>query len=181
MGIEGLWEVSYRALGARSIGTQSSRRYVQALAPANERSSLVSLALQGRYQGSPPFTPYVIGVDARYVESHPAVVLVDTPCLPPSIWFEQCQQQRWQRANPQSGMNPALRVFFLRVANLARQPIQLIFCYDGPNRPARKRGKNVRVRDHWMVKPTRRILDAFNIAWHEVSLHTSGSLCADQN
>jgi hypothetical protein len=143
--------------------------------------SLASLALQGRYQGSPPFTPYIVGVDARYVENHPAIVL-DAPSVPPSIWFEQCQQQRWQRANPQSGMNPALRVFFFRVANLVRQPIQLIFCYDGPNRPARKRGKNVCARDHWMVKPTRRILDAFNIAWHEVSSHTvtSDSLCGNQ-
>jgi hypothetical protein len=79
--------------------------------------SLASLALQGRYQGSPPFTPYIVGVDARYVENHPAIVL-DAPSVPPSIWFEQCQQQRWQHANPQSGMNPALRVFFFRVANL---------------------------------------------------------------
>ena len=73
---------------------------------------------------------------------------------PSSIWFEQCQQQKWQRAHPQSGMNPALRVFPFRLANLVQQPIQLIFCYDGPNRPARKRGKKVGMHDHWMVNPT---------------------------
>ncbi|KAG1867022.1 PIN domain-like protein, partial [Suillus tomentosus] len=45
-------------------------------------------------------------------------------------------------------------------------PVQLVFAYDGPDRPALKRGKNVATaKDHWMTKPTQRILDAFNIQW----------------
>ncbi|KAG1816034.1 PIN domain-like protein, partial [Suillus subaureus] len=42
---------------------------------------------------------------------------------------------------------------------------QLIFCYDGNQRPEVKRGLCVSTRDHWMVKPTQCILDAFNTQW----------------
>jgi len=48
-------------------------------------------------------------------------------------------------------------------------PVQLVFAYDGPDRPAIKRGRSVVTgKDHWMVKPTQRILDAFNIQWFTV-------------
>ncbi|KAG1794948.1 uncharacterized protein BJ212DRAFT_1249359, partial [Suillus subaureus] len=40
---------------------------------------------------------------------------------------------------------------------------QLVFCYDGNQWPEVKRGHHVSTRDHWMVKPTQCILDAFNI------------------
>ncbi|KAG1863487.1 PIN domain-like protein, partial [Suillus tomentosus] len=48
---------------------------------------------------------------------------------------------------------------------LVRFPVQLIFCYDGDQRPEVKRGRRVSTRDHWMVKPTQRILNAFNTQW----------------
>ncbi|KIJ04897.1 hypothetical protein PAXINDRAFT_103975 [Paxillus involutus ATCC 200175] len=120
----------------------------EVLAPASERTSLAALAVRNRFEHSPPVAPYTVGVDV-------------------SVWFEQCQQPKWQRAHAQSGMNAPLRTFFFRLAHLSQHPIQLLFCYDGAERPAVKRGKRVFARDHWMVKPTRRILDAFNVPWRE--------------
>ncbi|KIJ15216.1 hypothetical protein PAXINDRAFT_12129 [Paxillus involutus ATCC 200175] len=131
----------------------------EVLAPAGQWVSIMALAVRDRYVGSPPFMPYTIAVDI-------------------SIWFEQCQQQKWQRAHSQSGMNPALRVFFLHLAVLAGLPIRLLFCYDGPGRPAVKRGTKVSTRDHWMVEPTRRILNAFNIAWIEAGGEAEAELAA---
>ncbi|KIK73728.1 hypothetical protein PAXRUDRAFT_29230 [Paxillus rubicundulus Ve08.2h10] len=117
---------------------------VHVLEPATSEVPLLLLALANWYYGTAPHVPYVIGVDAR---------------------FEQCQQQMWYRAHPRSGQNPLLCSFIFRVACLARLPIHLVFCYDGKERPCTKRGREVRTSDHWMVCPTRRILNAFNIPW----------------
>ncbi|KAG1845803.1 PIN domain-like protein, partial [Suillus tomentosus] len=65
----------------------------------------------------------------------------------------------------QTGMNPTIRTFLFRLAQLARHPVQLIFCYDGDQRPNVKRGHRVSTKDHWMVQPTQRILNAFNMQW----------------
>ncbi|KAG2126075.1 PIN domain-like protein, partial [Suillus cothurnatus] len=117
------------------------------LKPTARTKSLTALALEGRYAGCPPFRPFIIGVDV-------------------SIWFEQCQQVMRGRAHARSGQNPALRTFLFRTARLKCFPVQLVFAYDGPDRPALKRGKSVATtKDHWMTKPTQRILDAFNIQW----------------
>ena len=75
------------------------------------------------------------------------------------------------RAHARSGQNPALRTFLFRTARLKSFPVQLVFAYDGPDRPSVKRGRNVvTAQDHWMVKPTQRILDAFNIQWFVVCM-----------
>ncbi|KAF8133381.1 PIN domain-like protein [Boletus edulis] len=112
-----------------------------------EEVQLLSLAIGDRYRGMPPYRPYTIGINA-------------------SVWFEQCQQQTWHRAHLQSGQNPALRTFIFRLARLARLPVHLVFCYDGAKRPTVKRNKQVRTNsNHWMVRPTQRVLDAFNIPW----------------
>ncbi|KAH7908682.1 PIN domain-like protein, partial [Hygrophoropsis aurantiaca] len=138
MGVEKLWEV---------------------LAPAATTVSLPLLALQDRFQGGPPHTPYRIGVDV-------------------SILFERCQQVLMLRAHPQSGQNPALRTFFYRVTHLLRLPLQLVFCYDGDERPVRKREHNVSTKDHWMVKPTQRILDSLGIPWFRARGEAEAELAA---
>ncbi|KAG1781374.1 PIN domain-like protein, partial [Suillus placidus] len=79
-----------------------------------------------------------------------------------SGWFEQCQQGKWHREHAQTGQNPALQTFLFR---LARYPLQLVFCYDGNQQPGIKRGHKVSLKEHWMVKPTQHILDAFNTEW----------------
>lgn len=73
------------------------------------------------------------------------------------------------RAHARSGQNPALRTYLFQTARLKCFPVQLVFAYDGLDRPALKRGKNVATaKDHWMTRPTQRILDAFNIQWFMV-------------
>ncbi|KAG1864323.1 PIN domain-like protein [Suillus subluteus] len=117
------------------------------LKPSARTKSLTALALEGRYAGCPPFRPFIIGVDV-------------------SIWFKQCQQVMCGQAHARSGQNPALCTFLFWTARLKHFLVQLVFTYDGPDRPALKRGKNVATtKDHWMTKPTQRILDAFNIQW----------------
>ncbi|KAG1817022.1 PIN domain-like protein [Suillus variegatus] len=98
--------------------------------------------------GPAPHSPYIVGVDA-------------------SAWFEQCQQGRWHRAHAQTGQNPALRTFLFRLARLARLPVQLVFVFDG---------NQVSTNDHWMVKPTQRLLNAFNVQWIMVSFFSFFSL-----
>ncbi|KAG1751765.1 PIN domain-like protein [Suillus lakei] len=121
------------------------------LKPSATTESLAALALDGRYTtGRPPFRPFVIGVDV-------------------SVWFEQCQQVTRGRAHAQSGQNPPLRTFIFRTARLKSFPVQVIFAYDGPERPALKRGQKVATKKtHWMTKPTQRILDTFDIQWFTV-------------
>lgn len=86
-----------------------------------------------------------------------------------SVWFEQCQQVTRGRAHAQSGQNPPLRTFIFRTARLKSFPVQVIFAYDGPERPALKRGQKVTMKKtHWMTKPTQRILDTFDIQWFTV-------------
>lgn len=94
-----------------------------------------------------------------------------------SGWFEQCQQGKWHRAHAQTGMNPALRTFLFRLSRLARYPVKLVFCYDGEQRPKIKRGHRVSTKDHWMVDPTQRILNVFNMQWLTVR-RFSFSLCS---
>ncbi|KAG1766126.1 PIN domain-like protein, partial [Suillus placidus] len=71
----------------------------------------------------------------------------------------------WHHAHAQTGQNPALRTFLFHLARLTRYPVQLIFCYDSNQRPDVKRGHKVSSREHWMVKPTKHILDIFNMQW----------------
>ncbi|KAG2029355.1 hypothetical protein BDR03DRAFT_1018500 [Suillus americanus] len=127
------------------------------LKPSARMKSLMVLALEGRYAGCPPFRPFIIGVDV-------------------SIWFEQCQQVMRGQAHAQSGQNPALRTFLFRTARLKCFLVQLVFTYDRPDRPVLKQGQNVATtKDHWMMKPTQRILDAFNIQWFMISKGSSFS------
>ncbi|KAH7910372.1 PIN domain-like protein [Hygrophoropsis aurantiaca] len=138
MGVDHLWEV---------------------LAPAATSRSLMSLALQNRFHGEPPFAPYRVGVDV-------------------SILFERCQQVQMLRAHPQSGQNAPLRTFFYRVTRLLKLPLQLVFCYDGDERPAFKRERRVSPKDHWMVKPTQRILNALGVPWFKARGEAEAELAA---
>ncbi|KAG2138983.1 PIN domain-like protein [Suillus clintonianus] len=108
MGINDLWEV---------------------LEPAAAIVPLISLAIEGRYEGPAPHVPYVVGVDARRAKILPS------------------------------------EHFYFGLARLVRLPVQLIFAFDGNQRPQIKRGHRVSTNDHWMVKPTQRLLNAFNVQW----------------
>ncbi|OBZ74120.1 Flap endonuclease GEN 1 [Grifola frondosa] len=81
-----------------------------------------------------------------------------------SIWLYQCQQT-FAIGHAQSGKNPELRLIFFRLARLFRLPIIPIFVFDGPSRPALKRGKKVLPLEHWLSQGARHFIDAFGFEW----------------
>ncbi|KAG0705254.1 hypothetical protein DFH29DRAFT_997043 [Suillus ampliporus] len=109
IGINDLWEACPHCF-VHSPGV------FQVLEPAAATVPLISLAIQGCYEGPAPHVPYVVGVYA-------------------SAWFKQCQQ------------------------------VQLVFTFDGNQQLQIKRGHRVSTNNHWMVKPTQRLLNAFNMQW----------------
>jgi hypothetical protein len=86
-----------------------------------------------------------------------------------SIWFKQCQQVARGWAHAQSGQNPPLHTFIFRTAQLKSFLVQVIFAYDGLEHLALKWGQKVMTKKtHWMMKPTQRVLDTFDIQWFMV-------------
>ncbi|KAG1766269.1 PIN domain-like protein [Suillus occidentalis] len=86
-----------------------------------------------------------------------------------SVWFKQCQQVARGWAHAQSGQNPPLHTFIFRTAQLKSFLVQVIFAYDGLERLVLKWGQKVMTKKtHWMMKPTQRVLDTFDIQWFMV-------------
>ncbi|CAG8110606.1 unnamed protein product [Penicillium salamii] len=80
-----------------------------------------------------------------------------------SIWLFQAQAGR-------GGRNPELRTLFFRLLNLLALPVHPLFVYDGPHKPAFKRGKAVSSRSYSSVPIIRRskdLLEKFRFPWHE--------------
>ncbi|CAG8404094.1 unnamed protein product [Penicillium salamii] len=80
-----------------------------------------------------------------------------------SIWLFQAQAGR-------GGRNPELRTLFFRLLNLLALPVHPLFVYDGPQKPAFKRGKAVSSRSYGSVPIIRRskdLLEKFRFPWHE--------------
>ncbi|KAH9927787.1 PIN domain-like protein, partial [Fomitopsis serialis] len=83
-----------------------------------------------------------------------------------SIWFHQIQNT-FAIGHAQSGENPELRTLFFRLARLLRLPVHAIFVFDGPDRPAMKRGRRVVPTGHWMVGAMKCFIEAFGYGyWH---------------
>lgn len=57
--------------------------------------------------------------------------------------------------------NPELTALLMRCERLAQLPLTPHFVFDGPERPALKRGKVVKGTDHWSCDPFKTILDAY--------------------
>lgn len=61
-----------------------------------------------------------------------------TLCVEPhSLWVFHA------RSVPQSGLNPFIRTLFFKILKLLQYPILLLFVFDGPHKPAMKRGSKV--------------------------------------
>jgi holliday junction resolvase YEN1 len=69
----------------------------------------------------------------------------------------------------QAGKNPELRVLYYRLARLLMLPVTAIFVFDGPKRPAVKRGKKVRAKPHWLTNGFRELVAAFGFHSHLVT------------
>jgi Holliday junction resolvase YEN1 len=86
-----------------------------------------------------------------------------------SIWIGQAQaifNSRELRA--QAGENPELRVLYFRLARLLKLPVTAVFVFDGPKRPAVKRGKQVRPKPHWLTHGLEALVTAFGFHSHQV-------------
>ncbi len=70
----------------------------------------------------------------------------------------------------QSGENPQFRHLFSRLAMLAERPIHAVFVADGTQRPAYKRGTEVKPAHVWLTDGLRRMVEAFGFVWIEVCI-----------
>ncbi|KAI6030288.1 hypothetical protein EDC04DRAFT_3091706 [Pisolithus marmoratus] len=75
-----------------------------------------------------------------------------------SIWF-------FHAAYGREGENPELRTLFFRCCRLLQSPLLPLFVFDGPKRPAVKRGKRVGGNTHWLTTGMKNIIHAFGFEW----------------
>ncbi|KAF8176922.1 PIN domain-like protein [Pholiota molesta] len=61
--------------------------------------------------------------------------------------------------NPQAG--GGLYIFFKKLAEFTKAPVNLVFVLDGPERPPVKRGHEVRDRPVWWIEPAVQLIDMF--------------------
>ncbi|EFX06036.1 flap structure-specific endonuclease [Grosmannia clavigera kw1407] len=77
-----------------------------------------------------------------------------------SIWQFQIQAAR-------GGANPAIRTLFYRLVRLLGIPIQPIFVFDGPNKPAFKRNKRSAKSDGTATAMAKRLIRLFGFMAHD--------------
>ncbi len=85
-----------------------------------------------------------------------------------SIWIHEIQQT-FVIGHAQAGTNPELRTLLYRLARLLAVSASVVFVFDGPGRPAFKRGRNVVPADHWLVTDFKDMATAFGFDVHQVS------------
>lgn len=95
----------------------------------------------------------------RFLASHsrPPRIAIDV-----SIWLFQAQAGR-------GGANPELRTLFFRLARLVALPVHPLFVFDGPERPAYKRGKLIQRSGNgagWVLSLAKRLIELFRFPWH---------------
>ncbi|EIW76723.1 hypothetical protein CONPUDRAFT_146515 [Coniophora puteana RWD-64-598 SS2] len=112
------------------------------LRPAAVTRSLADLAVvDGFERNASGLRGFRIGIDA-------------------SIWF-------FHAAYGREGENPELRTLFFRCARLCELPFLPIFVFDGPKRPAMKRGKRVGGSAHWLEGNMQAVIEAFGFEWRK--------------
>ncbi|KAF8556743.1 hypothetical protein OG21DRAFT_1602064 [Imleria badia] len=112
----------------------------EVLRPAGQVRSLTELAVEDGFNANPSHQRgFRIGIDA-------------------SIWF-------FHAAYGREGENPELRTLFFRCCRLLQSPLLPLFVFDGPNRPAVKRGKRVGGNAHWLTQGMKNIIEAFGFEW----------------
>lgn len=78
-----------------------------------------------------------------------------------SIWIYQCQA---------AAGHAALQTIFYRLARLLTLPVHPLLVFDGPCRPAVKRGRRLMHRRLPMESAIKRFAEAFGFTWLQVSL-----------
>jgi holliday junction resolvase YEN1 len=69
----------------------------------------------------------------------------------------------------QIGENPVLRILFFHLCRLLTLPVIPIFVFDGPDRPAKKRGIRVKKQPHWLTERFEAFIEAFGFCWYTVT------------
>lgn len=110
------------------------------LAPVAQTTTLPSYCLTTFTENTNELRGFRLGVDA-------------------SLWLFHAQQSS-------GGASPYLRLLFYRMARLLSLPVLPIFVFDGPSRPAWKRGKQVKGRQHAIEQPFTQLIEAFGYQWH---------------
>ncbi|KAF9238335.1 hypothetical protein BU15DRAFT_88401 [Melanogaster broomeanus] len=112
----------------------------EVLRPAGQVRSLTELAVTDGFLANPSQQRgFRVGIDA-------------------SIWF-------FHAAYGKEGENPELRTLFFRCCRLLQSPLLPLFVFDGPKRPAIKRGKRVGGNTHWLTQGMKNIIEAFGFEW----------------
>jgi Holliday junction resolvase YEN1 len=109
---------------------------------------------------------YRLGIDIRYILFiHASRSLTSTTV---SIWFAE-GQHAFKHGGAQSGSQPELKVVFSRLAGLLRLPVDVLFVFDGDQRPEVKRNTNVVKKAHWMTENAKLLIRAFGFSFYVAS------------
>ena len=141
MGVTGLWDVS--KLTHLSGHSDIALDTAQIIRPSGKLRSLTHIAVVDGFEANPAnLHGLCIGIDA-------------------SIWFFHATHGR-------EGENPELRTLFFHCAKLLSTQFLPLFIFDGPKRPAFKRGKRISGEKHWLVDGVKEIIEAFGFEWRMV-------------
>ncbi|KIJ96170.1 hypothetical protein K443DRAFT_124563 [Laccaria amethystina LaAM-08-1] len=83
-----------------------------------------------------------------------------------SIWLHQTQAVFHHARHSQTGENPELRTLFHKLNHFLNQSANVVFVFDGNERPSMKRGKHVHTREHWLAKRFQEFARAFGFSVH---------------
>ncbi|KAF9471371.1 PIN domain-like protein, partial [Pholiota conissans] len=121
----------------------------QLLLPTSQMRTLMQVAItEGFEQPHRPERCLRLGIDA-------------------SIWMNQAQLAIRRGKGTRGGENPAARILFNRLCRLLALPIIPIFIFDGPARPAKKRGTNViHAKPHWLTPSFQKFIEVFGFFHH---------------
>jgi len=86
-----------------------------------------------------------------------------------SIWLHQTQAVFHHARHSQTGENPELRTLFHKLNRFLNQSANIVFVFDGHERPSMKCGKHVRTREHWLAKCFQEFARVFGFSVHIVS------------
>ncbi|KAF9512454.1 hypothetical protein BS47DRAFT_1363132 [Hydnum rufescens UP504] len=133
------------ASGAACLGSMGVAGLWDLLQHAAETRSLTHLAVvDGFEKNISGQRGYRIGIDA-------------------SIWFFHAKSGR-------EGENPELRLIFFRLSKLLSEPFLPLFVFDGPKRPAWKRGIQISKKPHWMIHGVKTMIAAFGFEWRQIKV-----------
>ncbi|KAJ7622226.1 PIN domain-like protein, partial [Roridomyces roridus] len=83
------------------------------------------------------------------------------------LWMTQCQTVFHKPHHAQMGSNPELRALLYKLVQLVQAGVVAVFVFDGPERPAVKRGKQVKTKPHWLVKGFIEMIEIFGFYHHQ--------------